>query len=296
MSNDAVSAATAARIGRELGVREAPVRFASGSVPVYALGDRYVVKLFPLPEREYFETEVAALSAIDGGLCLPTPRIVTTDTGEHGWALVMTRLRGRALHEAWPEIGALERRRLVREVGTALAELHRVATESPQLSMDWGRFLAGQQAGCRERQRSKGLPEPWLGQIDAFLDRWLPRDDGRRVLLHTEVMREHLLVEREAGFRLTGLVDFEPAMLGAPGYELASAGLFVSCAEPGLFRELLLGYGAALDPDLPMVTMAYALLHRYSNLPWYFERLPASVPPGDFAALAQAWFSLEAGL
>jgi hygromycin-B 7''-O-kinase len=38
--------------------------------------------------------------------------------------------------------------------------------------------------------------------------------------------------------------------------------------------------------------MAYALLHRYSNLRWYLERLPS---PGvtSLDALAMRWWSLD---
>ncbi|HMJ16356.1 MAG TPA: hypothetical protein VK524_33310 [Polyangiaceae bacterium] len=36
--------------------------------------------------------------------------------------------------------------------------------------------------------------------------------------------------------------------------------------------------------------MSYALLHRYSNLRWYLERVPLTGAPGDFEALATSWF------
>lgn len=39
-------------------------RFASGSVPVFAVGDEHVVKLFPPNERAFFNTEWAALTPV----------------------------------------------------------------------------------------------------------------------------------------------------------------------------------------------------------------------------------------
>jgi hygromycin-B 7''-O-kinase len=47
------------------------------------------------------------------------------------------------------------------------------------------------------------------------------------VLLHTEVIREHLVVN-PGTWTLSGLLDFEQAMTGDRVYEFAAAGLFVS--------------------------------------------------------------------
>lgn len=109
-------------------------------------------------------------------------------------------------------------------------------------------------------------------------------------------MREHLLVTHDsAGWHLSGLFDFEPAMIGAPEYDFASFGLFVSCGEARLLRRALLAYGyapAELDGALQCRLMAYALLHRYSNLRWYLERLP---PHADttLEQLARRWWSFD---
>lgn len=277
----------------ELSLGAGLLRFASGSVPVFAAGDYHVIKLFPECERSFFESEVAALARVDGALSIPTPRVVAA--GErHGWLyVVMTRLGGVSLAEAWKEIAVGDRLRLMREAGAAVAELHAVSTDGlAPLALDWPRFVEAQRASCRERQLAWGLGSPWVDGIDEFLARWTPRDDGRRVLLHTEIMREHLLVEPlERGWRLSGLFDFEPAMVGAPEYELASIGVFVTSAESGLLGALLGAYGAAVDEEIPLRIMAYALLHRYSNLCWYLERLGIPRAARELEALARQWFS-----
>jgi len=105
-------------------------------------------------------------------------------------------------------------------------------------------------------------------------------------------MRQHVLVEhRKGAWHISGLIDFEPAMLGAPEYEFAAVGIFLTCAEPSLLRAFLEGYGAELDDALPLRIMAYALLHRYSNLSWYLERLPVPDDVRDLEALARRWFT-----
>jgi len=280
-------------IRRELSLGVGLKRFASGSVPVFAVGDEHVVKLFPPTERSFFNTERAALTRIDGLLSIPTPRAIAA--GERGqWLyIVMTRLSGCSLAEAWHTIETQDRFQLMREVGAALAALHATATdELAPLAVDWPRFMGAQRASCRDRQLAKGLGAPWVDAVGDFLARWTPSDDSARVLLHTEVMREHLLVERREGaWHISGLIDFEPAMLGAREYELAAVGIFLTCAEPGLLRVLLDAYGAEADDELPLRIMAYALLHRYSNLRWYLERLPVPDDVGDLESLARRWFT-----
>ncbi|MBN8510571.1 MAG: phosphotransferase, partial [Burkholderiales bacterium] len=162
----------------------------------------------------------------------------------------------------------------------------------------WPDFIARQRAEAVARHRARGLDAAWLDRIEPFLARWAPEAGGRTVLLHTEVMREHLLVERDtAGWRCSGLIDFEPAMPGAPDYEFASVGLFVSGGERRLLHRLLRAYGhPGLDRDtsLPMRLLALALLHRYGHLRWYLQRLP--VPgAGTLEALAERWFGVDAG-
>jgi hygromycin-B 7''-O-kinase len=109
-------------------------------------------------------------------------------------------------------------------------------------------------------------------------------------------MREHLLVEPFGdGWRLSGLFDFEPAMLGEADYEFASIGLFVACGDARLLRRMLRASGrpaAALDATLPMRLMTHALLHRYSHLGWYLRRLPLP-QASTLEQLAQQWFGVD---
>jgi len=113
-------------------------------------------------------------------------------------------------------------------------------------------------------------------------------------LLHTEIMREHLLVQHgPTGWKFSGLFDVEPAMLGAAEYEFASVGLFFSCGESRVLRCVLLAYGyqeQQLGPELQHRLMAYALLHRYSNLPWWLDRLPPQHGATTLQALAHLWW------
>jgi hygromycin-B 7''-O-kinase len=271
-------------------------RFPDGSLPVYAVGDRLVLKLYPPISQEHWQIEDGVLRTIDGRLPVPTPRV--EQAGEFGdWRYVlMTRLRGEPLTEVWPRTGEQDRDRLATELGIALAALHQITigTLGPP---DWQHFLADQRAGCVARQRARGLSVRWATQIPEFLDS-VSLPPSSPVLLHTEVMREHLLAAREpdGGWSLSGLYDFEPAMMGDREYEFASVGLFVSRGDARFLRRLLTAYGYPddrLDTALQRRLLAYTLLHRYSDLSWYLEEMPEPPLP-TLDALAEHWWPVDA--
>lgn len=298
MSTDALHAHAAA-IAQRHGLGGEPVtRYDSGSLPVFALGTRHVLKLYPPQDHAHEQVEARVLGFVDGRLPLPTPQVVASGEWDDGSYLLMTQLRGRRLVEVWPQLTATERERLCRHLGEAVAALH--ALDSRPLAdlppPHWEAFMPSQRRQAVERQRQCGLPEPWLEQIEPFLERWAGAGDAEQVLLHTEVMREHLLVEPEGtGWHLSGLFDFEPTMRGAREYEFASIGLFVSAGDARALRCILRAYGYAetqLDGVLQNRLMAQALLHRYSNLPWYLQRLP--LPSAmRLEQLAAHWWKLS---
>ncbi|MGV9456956.1 phosphotransferase family protein [Streptomyces sp. NPDC003635] len=275
-----------------LGLTGAPLtRFPDGSQPVYAVGDDLVLKLFPAAAAEDGVAEGRVLSYVQGKLPVQTPRVRDFGAYENGWQYVlMSRLRGENLAGTWAGAPRADRERLVAEVGEALAVLHSLAPEPLEDVLgpgDWGTFVDRQSARAVAQQRSHALPESWLEQIPDFLASVpLPRAP-RRSLLHTEVMRQHFLVDPE-GWRLTGLFDFEPAMIGDPAYDFVGVGLFVTGGDPDLLALLARAYGRAFEPA---VLLAYTLLHVYSNLPWYLRELGAP-DRHTLPALAEAWFGL----
>ncbi|MFI9048059.1 aminoglycoside phosphotransferase family protein [Streptomyces sp. NPDC053427] len=293
--------ADAAALCARLGLREATLhRFPAGSLPVYAVGERYVLKLFPAASAAEGVAEARVLAHLQGRLPVPTPYV--HDAGEYGNGrryLLMSRLRGDDLAVAWPRVPRADRDRIATEVGETLAALHAL-DPAPLADVlgpgDWSAFLDAQRATAVSRQRARGLPDPWLERIPDFLDSVRPPAarpdmDGKAagVLLHTEFMRQHLLIDAHDDWRLTGLVDFEPAMIGDRAYDFVAVGLFVSRGDPRLLGRVLRAYGAAFDPR---TLLAHALLHVHSNFPWYLRELPAPPRP-TLEALAERWFAAD---
>ena len=272
-------------------------RFADGSLPVFALGESHVLKLYPPFERRERDIEAAALRATEHRLPIPTPELHAVGSFADWGYILMSRLHGRSLEEAWPEMAAEDHLRLMSELGPALAALH--AIRGPMLDPlrhSWPAFLDEQRRTAVARQRERGLDEEWCGQIDGFLNRTSLGDAPAESLLHTEIMRNHLLVDRgPRGWRITGLFDFEPAMVGDVEYEFVAAGLFVTGGEPALFRRLLLAYGytdTQVEAEFTLRLMAYGLLHRYSNVKWFLQRMPPPEGATRLEELARRWWEV----
>jgi hygromycin-B 7''-O-kinase len=291
--DETVMRAGAADLCARLGLRGAPLtRFPDGSQPVYAVGDELVLKLFPGAAAQDGRAEGRVLSYLRGRLPVPTPQVQDFGPYENGWQYVlMSRLPGVNLAQVWGQVPRAHRERLATEIGEALAVLH--ALDPAPLDdvlgpENWGTFLDGRRERAVEQQRGHGLPEAWLEQIPDFLAAApLPRTPARS-LLHTEVMRQHFLIDPDT-WRLTGLFDFEPAMIGDRAYDFVGVGLFVTRGETDLLARLTRAYGHTFAP--PQL-LAYTLLHVYSNLPWYMRELHVPAE-GTWEAVAEAWFGTE---
>jgi hygromycin-B 7''-O-kinase len=289
-------AAGAGALCRQLGLGGAKL-LEAGSLPVFAAGDAHVLKLYPPCFAHECGHERSVLSRLQGALPLATPRVVASGEAD-GWRyLVMERIPGAPLDHVWSSLSAPERVRLAGEVGRFLRALH--AVDAGELSgglVDWPRFIREQAERCVDAQRRHSLAPRWLEQIPSFLARAGLPPVGRPVLLHTEIMRAHVFAVRDAaGWSLSGVVDFEPAMLGAAEYEFASVGVFLTCGSGPALRALLLAYGyGESDLGLPLQRrlLAYTLLHRYSNLRWYLDRLPVGDGISTLDALAARWWAV----
>jgi len=298
LGDDAALAAGVAAICARHGLDgRQPIRYDSGSLPVYAIGTAHVLKLFPPHEGSHAAIEARTLAAVHGALSIPTPQLLAVDTVDGWHALLMSQLQGRRLVDAWPALSTAQRDRMADELGSAVAALHVIDTAPlADFQPHWHEFVPTQRDSAVERQRARRLDAHWLERLPEFLQTWMPPVDARRSLLHTELMREHLLVDADATrCRLTGLFDFEPAMIGVPEYDFASFGLFVACGDGRFLRRTLLAYGYRpdqLDSALQCRLMAHAMLHRYSNLRWYLERLPAQGAT-SFEQLAARWWPLS---
>lgn len=257
-----------AAIAAREGLGGTPVEpFASGSDVVWRVGEA-VVKWTAPRWGEQMDREARVLEHLDGRLTVRTPAVLAR--GElDGWPyLVQRRLPGRALGEVWPGLDAAERLRLAGDLGALCRELHDAPPppESPPFTPFWEacrRDPTARHAGPAAAQALVGELEPFLARLGE-----LPR--GPEALLHTELLGDHVLLERRAGgFVPSALIDLADARPGAPELELAAPVEFVFRGEPGLLAAFLRAYGwrernGALPT--PECALAYGLLHPYGRL------------------------------
>ena len=265
-------------------------RYPDGSRPVYEVSGHRVLKLYPTSSAPGSVTEARVLEYLHSRLPVATPELLACGDYENGWRYVlMSQLPGTELATAWRAIPAPHRDRIAGYVGELLAALHGLdpgPLHPVPGPADWAGFLAAQRATAVERQREAGLPEAWLSQIEPFLGS-VPLTPGRqRSLLHTEVTRENLMVS-PGTWTLSGLLDFETAMVGDRPYEFPAVVLVLAHSDPRLLGCLLAAYGHSLDPR---ELLAYTLLHVHSNLPECLSQLPAPPEP-TLDSLALTWFS-----
>ncbi len=202
----------------------------------------HVIKFYASVFLDTFPTELAALRFVDELGSVP----VVYSTGEvDGWSYIhMSRVSGESLKALWPTLSTSDQERACFQVGQWLRALHELDAETIDLhTTSWPDFIAKQCASVVERQRKHGLREELLMQIEGFLKTVDFKPSGPQSLLHTEIMRDHVFFETKADIHLTGVIDFEPSMIGEREYDFASVGLFLSSGDKRALRAFLRGYG-----------------------------------------------------
>ena len=269
----------------------------AGTNVVFAVGDA-IVKLYPPHWARLADVERAVAERVRGKLPVATPEVYATGTVA-GWPyLVMSRLRGRSLHEVLASLDEREQGRIAAQLGEVLSHLHREATtDLDDLESDWPGFVQERLRDCVNRHREQGAPERWLTQLPRFLTDAAPLfpPDFRPSIVSGDVHDYHLLVtERRDRWQLAGLFDFDDARIGFHEYDLATPGPFMMAGREALLRTFLLAYGyprSALDQRLSRRLLAYTLLHRYRPLAWLLE----DIAPGAHSTLeglAEAIFAV----
>lgn len=259
--------------------------FSSGSDVVFG-GEGYVIKLTAPAWEEEIQTEHAVLGYVAGRLPVTTPEPLALGELE-GWPyVVMRRVPGTAVAAVWPTLGRAERLRLAAELGALTAALHALP---PPAAADrppgWAGFLQSCEESADSRHRALGTSAAWLARIPELLA--APRPDKPLVLLHTELLGEHVLAQEVGGrWRLSAALDFADGRVGHPDYEIAAPIEFIFRGEAGCLGTYLdaLGWSPAERADAGPRLAAWGVLHRFGCLPRALKAA-GDPPPGDVAEL-----------
>ncbi len=251
----------------------APHLFATGTNLVLGLDDRLILKIFPPMLRSQFVSERAALGRLAGRLAVPIPEIVCEGERDQWPYLAITRLPGTLGAEVWPTLPEDQKERVLRQIGTTIAEVQRVPPGALlQIEPGWDAFMRRQIEGCRARHERLGLPRKFLDGLDDLL-----RDAAELVPLHAPpviltgewIPENFLLGCRDDEWQLAGLIDFGDVLTGWGEYDLLGPSAFMSAGRPGRVKSLFEGFGytlAEIDVAVKRRLMALMLLHRASDL------------------------------
>jgi hygromycin-B 7''-O-kinase len=254
------------------------VRLGDGTNIVFTVGENRVIKLYPPYWRRLWEAELTVAEHVFGKLRISTPEIEASGLLDEWPYLVMSRLPGVYLSDIWDTLEQANQLSLVIELAEIVAQLHALPTNNlPHLNANWPKFVATRISGCLQRHREQGVSEQWLQQIPSYLAHAAPLypPNFTPAIISGDIHGYHLLVQQEHGrWRLSGLFDFDDALLGFHEYDLAATVLFLMAGRSDLLRPFLLTYGYAeadLNEALRHRLMAYTLLHRYRPFNWVRE-------------------------
>lgn len=264
-----------------------------GSSPVVLIDDNYVVKFFAPIFSDAFEMEKSALEFLSN-IQSVSPRPLGAGAAGSWRYIVMSKLRGQSLKELWPSLSDDERASACFAVGQNLRAIHDHSIPEGSFSglMPWPEFIRTQAFACADRHQKLGLRNDLVVQIPRFLAGTGLDVDEPRCFLHTEVMRDHVFFSNFGKtLSFSGFVDFEPSMMGAPEYDFAAVGIFLSSGNPNALRSFFSGYGnlESVGRKFKRRIMAYALLHKYSNLKWYLEFMRQA---DSLEELAEEWWAV----
>lgn len=266
-------------------------RFRYGSNFVYAAGPGRVVKLFaPLYESE-FRIERDALTAASKTLGTAYPEILAEGEIE-GWPyIVLRRISGHPPVKVWKELSPADRLVVMAQLGEVIAALQRapLPQEGP-VRVNWPIFIASQLVNSPFHHARTGVAPGWIDALPAFLEahREALLGQKRRVLLHADLTDDNVLLAKRRGrWRLSGVLDFADAMVGAPEYEFIAPAYMYTRGDRQLLARLYEAAGhPAPDPER---LLAWTLLHRFAHLKAYV-RQAGEIAEGDYPALARALF------
>jgi hygromycin-B 7''-O-kinase len=259
--------------GREIlarhGLHGEPTLAPTGSDVVLDAGDVFIKLTLPVWSWQ-IEREAECARLFAGRLPAAAPRLVATGA-LGGWPYVVTsRVPGVPIASVWPGLADAERVLLASEIGATVGALRGIptASDSGAAADAWRAFLADVEGNRDARQRGLGVPEARIDEARERLRHAASARDASLVWLHTELLGEHLFVDRDAtGWRLTGVIDWADARVGHPDYEVAALVEFVFRGARGCLEAFLEAVGEARpDADRRAALFAWALRHRYLHL------------------------------
>jgi len=256
-----------------------PVRRVEAGYPgtnaVFVVDNTYVVKIYAPFCPEDFDLERELYALLGPNPRLPVPQLVAQGVLEDQirWPYIVIDFKpGVPIREVRDRIPRRNLERIAAHLGEMVRELHRVPVASltslPISQASWEAFVRRRQVEVADPAHWAGiLPAPVVAEIPEFLASVLAGDaEMPLALLNGDLTEDHILLEQRNGkWRISALIDFGDALVGACDYE------WIALWFSGLDRDYdgLAAFMAAYDPHLKLDdaffarAMAFTFLHEF---------------------------------
>jgi hygromycin-B 7''-O-kinase len=196
---------------------------------VYELDGRRFLKLYGPRSMTLYRVERPLLGMIERTPGVSAPRIIAAGQADGARPyLIVTGMRGETAEHTWDAINRDEQVGIAREVGEMVAALHAMdvsvlpdTTQLPGSRRETAPMNIAK--NCEQIEATSGLPAATVDEFTEFI-----RGDGAAILaettcvVHCELTNNHIYLRQEgAQWRLSGLIDFADAMVGAPEFDIA---------------------------------------------------------------------------
>jgi hygromycin-B 7''-O-kinase len=248
-----------------------------GTNAVFVVDDAYVVKIYAPFCPEDFDLERELYALLGPNPHLPVPQLIAQGVLEDQirWPYIIIDFKpGFPIREVRDRIPRYNLLRIAAELGEMVRELHRVPvtalTSLPNTRASWQQFVRQRQVEVADAALWEGiLPEPVVAEIPEFLASALAGgEEAPLALLNGDLTEDHILLQQHNGkWRISALIDFGDALVGARDYE------WIALWFSGLDREYdeLMAFMAAYDPRLKLDdafftrAMAFTFLHEFGT-------------------------------
>src|SRR5205085_12255108 len=157
---------------------------------------------------------------LQGKAPIPIPELIAYDIRDDGWMyVVMTKLEGTMLENAWNECSHAEKADIMEQIGQLMAAIHSIPAELELTT--WPDFIKKQVNNFFSRHSRQGMPQWFMSEVEAYVRNAIPLLPAEfiPVILTGEYTPFNLLVTRTKGkLTITGMIDFGDTMIGYHEY------------------------------------------------------------------------------
>lgn len=260
----------------------------SGGDHVVLIIDEHLAFRFPREAARTLEFEIKVLEHLRrrSDVPVPTYEYVGPAYSFGGYALI----HGAALTpHRFAGFSGQEQAEIMQSVAALLSELHGLSPAAIAPLQQWPRPWTARE--CADRGLTEYLPRlagrlpDQAGRIGTFYARYREMEAPAPVIVHGDLVCEHLLVDRTSGC-LTGVIDFGDVALGDPAQDFAGLWSYGSAAAAQAVQSYR---SAASDPGLLDRSRQHFIRYR-------LDHLLGRIPIGNSHDLHQVVTDIEAVL